>query len=190
MPSNLQAASGAIPVFPGGLPFVNLTTNLNDQIKSGAGTLSRLVVNTGGTTSTAAFYDGLSSTVTITLASPGVFTWANHGLPAGSAVEFRTTGALPTGLTAGTVYYVASDSNLTTNTFAVSDTKAHALAGTNQINTSGSQSGVQTGWNVSNLIGTFATTAQISLDVGAQTTLGLIAITAGGAAANLTVLYN
>jgi hypothetical protein len=189
MPSNVQAASGAIPVFPGGLPWLNITADLNTQIKSGAGVLSRLVVNTVGTASTVAFYDGLSSVVTLTLASPGVVNWPAHGLAAGAAVEFTTTSALPTGLTAGTIVYV-SITSLLAGSFKVADTKAHALAGTNTINFTGSQSGVQTGWNVSNLIGTFSTTAQDSVDIGAATSLGLIAITASSGSANLTVLYN
>ena len=187
---NQQSPSGAIPAFPGGMPWVNIATSTYTQIMSGPGTLSRLGVNTGGTSSSVEFFDGLSSAVTITLASPAVFTWPAHDLTAGTAVRFTTTGALPTGLTAGTTYYVTNDVNLTANTFAVSDTKAHALAGTNQIDTSGSQSGVQTGWDVNNPIGTYSTTAQGSPDIGAMTTLGLIAVTAdGGGAANVTVFY-
>lgn len=186
---NQQAPSGAIPAFPGGMSFVNITTNLNEQIKAAPGSLSRLAVASAGTTSTVTFYDGLSSVVTMTLAAPGVITWPKHGLAAGSAVEFTTTGALPTGLTAGTIVYVASDANLTINTFDVSDTKAHALAGTNQITTSGSQSGVHTGWNVSTPVGPFATTAQLTQDIGAFMQLGIISITAGGAAAGITVFY-
>jgi hypothetical protein len=84
-----------------------------------------------------------SSTVTISIASPGVVTWNSHGLSAGTPVVFTTTGAPPTGLIISTIYWVANDGNLGTNTFAVSDTLVHALAGTNQINTSGSQSGTQ-----------------------------------------------
>jgi len=49
--------------------------------------------------------------VTITIASPGVITWSSHGLSKGQPVQFSTTGALPTGITAGTTYYVSS-SNL------------------------------------------------------------------------------
>ena len=189
--NNVLGPNGAIPSFDGGALFANLTTSANFQVKSGSGVFQRVSVNTGGTSSSVAMYDGESSAVTITIASPGVVTWPKHGLAAGSAVEFTTTSALPTGLTAGTVYYVANDSNLTASTFAVSDTKAHALAGTNQIDTSGSQSGVQTGWNVSTPIGTFATTSQGVVKVGAYFVEGLIAIaTDGGGAANLTVLYN
>lgn len=76
--------------------------------------------------------------VTVTVASPGVFTLNAHGLTAGTTVVFSTTGALPTGLTAGTTYYVIT-AGLTTNTFEVSA----SLAGT-AVNTSGSQSGVHT----------------------------------------------
>lgn len=76
-------------------------------------------------------------TVTITIASPGVVTWSTHGLSANAAVVFNTTSALPTGLTAGTVYYVKTV--LSANTFTVSATPGGAV-----INTSGSQSGTQT----------------------------------------------
>ena len=84
-----------------------------------------------------------SKVVTLTIASPTVITWTAHALVAGASVKFATTGALPTGLTAGTTYYV-STASLATDTFRIADTQAHALAGTNSINTSGSQSGVHT----------------------------------------------
>lgn len=62
------------------------------------------------------------STITITNADPAVVTWNAHGLYANQPVVFSTTGALPTGLAAGTVYYVLSD-GLTANTFTVSATE-------------------------------------------------------------------
>lgn len=77
-----------------------------------------------------------SQTVTITIASPGVIT-APVAPPVGTPVIFTTTGALPTGLTAGTIYYVLTKLSLTT--FTVS-----ATSGGSVINTSGTQSGVQT----------------------------------------------
>lgn len=77
-----------------------------------------------------------SATVTITIAAPGVVTWNGHGLAANQEVTFSTTGALPTGLTAGTTYYVR---NPTTNTFELSATSGGA-----SITTSGSQSGTHT----------------------------------------------
>ena len=86
-----------------------------------------------------------SATVTMTLASPCVVTWTAHGLPAGTPVSFTTTGSFLTGITdSGTLYYV-STAGLATNAFQIADTQAHALAGTNSINTSGSQSGTITG---------------------------------------------
>lgn len=79
-------------------------------------------------------------TVTITIASPAVITLAAHELNVGDLVNFTTTGALPTGITAGTQYIINS---VTTNTFTI------ANAGPNQdasitIRTSGSQSGTHT----------------------------------------------
>ena len=80
---------------------------------------------------------GGAQTVTMTIASPGVISLTAHGLLANDQVVFSTTGALPTGLTAGTVYYVKTV--LTSGTFTVSSS-----AGGSVINTSGSQSGTQT----------------------------------------------
>lgn len=79
-----------------------------------------------------------STTVTISVATPGVITWTGHGLAANTPVVFTTTGALPTGLTAGTTYYVKTV--LDANTFTVS-----ATPGGTVINTSSTQSGVHTG---------------------------------------------
>lgn len=75
---------------------------------------------------------------TITIASPGVVTKASHGLAAGDRVVFTTSGALPTGITAGTPYYVIA-TGLTANDFQFSATSGGAA-----INTSGSQSGTHT----------------------------------------------
>lgn len=79
------------------------------------------------------------STATISIATPGVITTpGSHGLIAGDKVYFTTTGALPSGLTANTLYYVIS-SGLTSTTFQLSATK-----GGSAINTSGTQSGTHT----------------------------------------------
>lgn len=77
-----------------------------------------------------------NSTVTITIASPGVVTWNAHPLGNGDPVRLQTTGALPTGLTANTTYYVV---NKATNTFQLA-----ASRGGTAINTSGTQSGIHT----------------------------------------------
>jgi hypothetical protein len=78
----------------------------------------------------------VSSVVTMTIASPAVITWTAHGLVAGTPIGLSTTGALPTGLTAGTTYYVVSPA---ANSFSLA-----ASVGGAAINTSGTQSGVHT----------------------------------------------
>ncbi|WP_416066108.1 hypothetical protein ACK9YZ_07075 [Rhizobium sp. ZK1] len=80
------------------------------------------------------------STVTMTIATPGVISWTAHGIAAGTPIKFSTTGALPTGLTAGTTYYVV---NPTADAFSVSATPGGAA-----INTTGTQSGVHTATTV------------------------------------------
>lgn len=77
-----------------------------------------------------------SSTVTLTIASPAVVSWTNHGQPAGTPVVLTTTGALPTGLTAGVVYFVLAPA---TSTFQLS-----AEPGGAPLVTTGSQSGTHT----------------------------------------------
>ncbi len=83
-----------------------------------------------------------NKTVTMTIASPGVVTWTGHGFVGGERILFRTTGALPTGVTAGTIYYVLA-AGITSDTFQFSATDGGAA-----INTSGTQSGVHTGVSV------------------------------------------
>ncbi len=89
-----------------------------------------------------------TSTVTITIASPAVVTWTSHGLISGQKIQLTTTGALPTGLSASTTYWVTV---VDANTFKLSTSLANAQAAT-FINTSGSQSGVHTAVNASILI--------------------------------------
>ncbi|NDG33582.1 hypothetical protein EB118_26440, partial [bacterium] len=76
----------------------------------------------------------LGGTVTLTIASPCVIT-LSVVLAEGTAIKLATTGALPTGLTAGTTYYLRNVDGVTANLSAT-------LTGS-VINTSGSQSGVQ-----------------------------------------------
>lgn len=75
-------------------------------------------------------------TVTVTIASPAVMTWTNHGRQAGDRFRLTTTGALPTGLAINTTYFVLA-TGLTANTFQLSATDGGA-----PITTTGSQSGV------------------------------------------------
>lgn len=86
-----------------------------------------------------------SGTTTMTIASPCVVTWANHGLQIGSSVKFSTTGALPTGITSGITYYVIS-AGFGTGSFEIAATQ-----GGSAINTTGSQSGVHTASSVPTL---------------------------------------
>ncbi len=79
----------------------------------------------------------IASTVTISIAAPGVVTWAAHGLSVNDTIRFTTTGALPTGLAINTTYYVKTV--LSANTFTVSTS-----AGGAAVTTSGTQSGTQT----------------------------------------------
>lgn len=110
------------------------------------------------------------TTITITIASPAVVTWGT-AIPFvfngnGTAViNFTTTGALPTGVVAGTNYYVIG-SLVSGNTFQIATTPDNAIAGI-AINTSGSQSGTHTGVPTAILADNVgATVAAISLAPG------------------------
>lgn len=92
-------------------------------------------------------YDALFQTIvpsvgtcTVTIASPAVVTLNSHGMQTGEPVYLTTTGALPTGLSANTLYYVI---RIDANTFNLASSIANAIAGT-KINTSGTQSGTHT----------------------------------------------
>ena len=76
-------------------------------------------------------------TVTLTTASPCVITITDHGLRDGTRLVFSTTGALPTGITAGTTYYAKITAANTFNLYTDSNL-------TTIVNTSGSQSGTHT----------------------------------------------
>lgn len=113
-----------------------------------------------------------SATITVTIASPAVVTWTSPPFAATGPtsytcpINFTTSSALPTGLVAGTNYYI-DGATVSGNTFQLSDTAAHALAGTNHVNTSGSQSGTQTG-----NMGFLATTATPGAGAGFNLTAG------------------
>ena len=117
--------------------------------------------------------------VTMTIASPCVVTWTEHQLPDKTPIRITTTGALPTGLTAGTVYFTR---DATTNTFKLS-----AVPGSAALNTSGSQSGVHTAIATRHdvyeaLQGAAITTASI-----ATTVLTVTAVTRGVLAIGMTL---
>lgn len=99
-----------------------------------------------------------AATITVTIATPAVVTWTGHGLQEGDPVVFTTTGALPTGITAGTTYYVGRSP--AANTFNLSTTVANAAAGT-FVTTTGAQSGTHTGTNRTRARGTGAGTSEL-----------------------------
>jgi hypothetical protein len=106
---------------------LNTTTSANTGIWVNNGNVStRISVN---------------PTVLISNGTPCVITLNNHGLPAGTLVKFYTSGSLPTGITAGTSYYVQ---NPATNTFNLNTIRANSLSPTNstgRVNTSTAGSG-------------------------------------------------
>lgn len=77
-----------------------------------------------------------TATVTLSIASPGKVNYTAHPYNNNDQVVLSTTGALPTGLTAGTVYFVR---NRAANDFELSTTSGGA-----SINFTGAQSGVHT----------------------------------------------
>lgn len=94
------------------------------------------IYDNGGTV-TLELLEWANATATMTIAAPGVVTWTGHGLTTGNSITFTTSGALPTGVTANTQYFVTV---VDANTFKLSTTLANVSAGT-FITTTGSQSG-------------------------------------------------
>lgn len=154
--ANITTAAGdtcvAVPNFAG-----NGWNVVQYQLAAGGvvGTIAIANGGTGATTAAAAraalgvtgnligrtYYTCPSQTVTISNASPAVVTSPSAGVrPAnGSPIQFTTTGALPTGLSTGTTYWVI---NSTGTTFNVSATR-----GGSAINTSSAGSGTHTAAN-------------------------------------------
>ena len=85
-----------------------------------------------------------NSTVTITVAAPGVVSYASHPFVNGQPIQLTTTGALPTGLSVSTTYYVVSQA---AGTFQLALTVGGA-----SITTTGTQSGVHTCTAIGNTI--------------------------------------
>lgn len=130
-----------LPVFPAmyGLTAASSATggwNSSAFLYAPTGNLASGNIS-GGATAYNAWTPGDVATVTISNASPGVVTYTAHGLTAGAPLFLATTGALPTGLSAGTTYYVKTV--LTADTFTVASTPT----GT-EINTSSAGSGTHT----------------------------------------------
>ena len=107
-------------------------TDINKFLSTQAGTIQ----------SSAFIFDGPSfefeapKTVSISIANPAIFTTQeNHNLDNNNKIKLTTSGALPTGLKANTIYYVNKISN---TTFSIS-----TAIGSTPLATTGSQSGIQ-----------------------------------------------
>ena len=136
---------GAIASVVQGLGFAQgqiIGTNTNDNASPG---------NIGE------YFRSLATGATATVTSLGgnAITWTAHGLAGNTVVTFTNSGgALPTGLTAGTAYYVVG-STITANTFQVATTIANAIAGT-VVTITGAGTGTHTGTNSATLATTVA----------------------------------
>lgn len=113
-----------------------------------------------------------NSTVTITIATPGVITWNAHGRSANDPIVLVTLGTLPTGLTNNGVVFVSA-SGLGANSFQVSATPGGAV-----INTTGAQSGTHFAYAYTAPTVT-VTTAGDCVSIGASA-FGRTAVTFGG----------
>lgn len=114
----------------------NRTLALSNASSGQAIILDLIQDGTGSRTVT--WFVGPALTVTMTIAAPCVVT--SLDIPTGTPVVFTTTGALPTGITAGTTYYWIRVSATTGN---IATSLANAQAGTT-VTTTGTQSGVHT----------------------------------------------
>lgn len=129
--SSLVVPTGTI------ISSVSHTTPTGFLICDGSNTISR-------TTYSSLFSAIVPSkgTVTITIATPGVVTLNSHNFLTGESIFLTTTGALPTGLSIDTLYYIIS---VDANTFRLATSYANAVATSpTPINTSGTQSGTHT----------------------------------------------
>jgi len=125
--------SSAVPSWQNHMPVGSIYMHVSSSAPTGW-------LNCDGTAVDRTTYANLYSsivpnkgTITLTIASPCVVTLVSHGF-------LTTTGALPTGLTANTLYYVIY---VNATTFRLATSYANAVAST-AINTSGTQSGTHT----------------------------------------------
>lgn len=118
--------------------------------------------------------------VTITNATPAVVSNTAHGLSTGDQVFLTTTGGLPTGLTANTLYYVV---RVDANSYNLATTRANAYGGT-KIATSSAGSGTHTAFDCPYGLGDGSTTFTLP-DFRGRVLAGLDT-TGGTAASRLT----
>lgn len=119
--------------------YASLFAVIGTQFGAGNGTTTFNVPDLRGRVAVGREAETSLGTATVTIASPGVVTTAAHGLSDGQVVYLTTTGALPTGITPNTRYFVR---DVTATTFRLASTLGGAA-----INTSGTQSGTHTAWS-------------------------------------------
>lgn len=121
---------------------------------------------------------------TITIASPAVITFTSHGFTAGQPVRFTTTGALPTGLSVNSQYFVLA-TGLTTNTFQVSLT-----SGGTAVITTGTQSGVHSVGKIKDALVTKILQVANGVSVTVPTGSSLVVVGAGGGTGSTELYVN
>lgn len=151
------------------------------QVISGTGITAGTSITALGTgagnvgTYTVSVSQTVASTTITAVATPAIIT-VPSAPSNGDQVVFSTTGSLPTGLTAGTVYYVVNRTSTTfqvaltpggvgINTSGFSQSGTHTATSYTLVNTSGSQSGVQTE-TTSKLYFKYKTQNRMSVDLG------------------------
>ena len=153
-------------VTPGAVNTAAVNWTQQASLSTGTGTAGLLNIMTG--------FASLSenATITATNASPGVITYTAHGLVPGASGQFSNSGgALPTGISAATTYYVCKDANYAANTFDISLTWTNGACGS-LVNTSSTGSGTNTfttNTTVQNAASTVVTIGPYGL-TGSQTT--------------------
>lgn len=156
-----------VPIYNGSVWALNTFTELSqattDNTKSPAACVAHsnydlFVWNDSGTLRCTRGPRWISTqTFTVTIATPAVVSATAHGLKEGMPWVPTTDGALPTGMTAGTTYFVIA-TGLTADAFQFSATLGGAA-----VNTSGSQSGTHTATTSNKIRGTGAGTTELTL---------------------------
>jgi hypothetical protein len=137
---NLNSGAGNIQVVAGDTCFYFAAQGVTYGIfaRASGAAVAPVVTSNARQTVISGAVGGDAATCTISNATPGVVTHTAHGKEANTPIVFTTTGALPTGLSLLTQYYVSA-TGLTANTYQVS-----ATAGGASINTSSAGSGTHT----------------------------------------------
>ncbi len=99
-PNAQNQSGGAIPVYIGGATGANITTATTTLVKTGAGTISGVTVNTAGAGSIIKIYDGLTNAGTLlaTISSAAQVS-LSYGLAFATGLCVVTSGGTPADVT-------------------------------------------------------------------------------------------